>query len=191
MSGKELLEGMSYVDEGFVDEAERETIQKGRIQPLLKLLPVAACLFILLAGVLNSMDIFRADSAESELAENQSVGDEDTWETVSTVYGYDGEALEIELPEVPSVILRVETWTEDGFTGTVTQLVDTDVLEIGMVLNVVLAEDARVELGKGDDSACSDCTTGELIEVQFISYDEETGTIVVNFLEIIEEPIID
>jgi hypothetical protein len=36
--------------------------------------------------------------------------------------------------EVPSVILRVDTTTEDGFVGTVAQLVDTDVFEMGMEL---------------------------------------------------------
>ena len=33
MSGKELFEGMSYVDERYVDEAEQKTIKNGTVLP--------------------------------------------------------------------------------------------------------------------------------------------------------------
>ena len=47
--------------------------------------------------------------------------------------------------EVPSVILYVEDMTNLGFIGTVAQLVDTDIFEIGMELNVVVADGTRHE----------------------------------------------
>lgn len=74
MSGRELLEGMSYVDERFVDEAETQTIQKRVINTWMRLLPVAACLCILLVGVVSIWDMmpFNAKS-ESEAGDQESM----------------------------------------------------------------------------------------------------------------------
>lgn len=74
MSGRELLEGMSYVDERFVDEAETQTIKKRVINPWMRLLPVAACLCILLVGVVSIWDMmpFNAKS-ESEAVDQESM----------------------------------------------------------------------------------------------------------------------
>ena len=73
MSGKELLEGMSYVDERFVDEAEHQTIKKRSVSPWMKLLPVAACLCILLVGVVSIWDMlpFNAKSTEGSMMGDQ------------------------------------------------------------------------------------------------------------------------
>lgn len=73
MSGRELLEGMSYVDERFVDEAETQTIQKCVISPWMKLLPVAACLCILLVGAFSIWDLlpFNAKSTEGSTKGDQ------------------------------------------------------------------------------------------------------------------------
>lgn len=73
MSGRELLEGMSYVDERFVDEAETQTIQKRVINPWMRLLPVAACLCILLVGVVHIWDLlpFNAKSTEGSVMGDQ------------------------------------------------------------------------------------------------------------------------
>lgn len=78
MSGKELLEGMSYVDERFVDEAEHQTIKKGSTSPWMKLLPVAACLCILLLGVFSIWDMMPFD-AKSESA----AGDQESMQEIS------------------------------------------------------------------------------------------------------------
>ena len=43
MSAKELLEGMCYVDERFVDEAEHQTLQKNHTYLWKRVIPVAAC----------------------------------------------------------------------------------------------------------------------------------------------------
>ena len=67
MSAKELLEGMCYVDERFVDEAEHQTLQKKPVRIWTRLLPVAACLCILVAGAVAFWDQlpYPGDSAES------------------------------------------------------------------------------------------------------------------------------
>lgn len=77
MSGKELLAGMSYVEERFVDEAENQTIKRGHAGPWIKLLPVAACLCIMLVGVIRfwNMHPFSAGNTESFSDNQESVMD--------------------------------------------------------------------------------------------------------------------
>lgn len=66
MSAKELLEGMCYVDERFVDEAEHQTVQKKVIRPWVRLLPVAACLCILVVGAVSLWDYLPSLSGSTE-----------------------------------------------------------------------------------------------------------------------------
>lgn len=195
MSARELLEGMSYVDERFVDEAENQTIRQGSATTWRKLLPVAACLCILLIGVIKIWDLLPFSSSNStETAGDQAMGQE------SAVSGSDGSA-EIpdqEAEETPSVILRIDSLGAVGFTGTVEALVDTDIFEIGTTLNVVVAEDAKSDNSVDTGSASQDGAdskqiyqVGNLVQVQFISYDEQTNTIVIDMIDLIDEPIID
>jgi hypothetical protein len=51
MSGKDLLESMNYIDERFIDEAENQTIRR-KPTPVLKWAAAAACLCIVLLGVM-------------------------------------------------------------------------------------------------------------------------------------------
>ena len=93
--------------------------------------------------------------------------------------------------EVPSVILYVEDMTDLGFIGTVAQLVDTDIFEIGMELNVVVADGTRHEIADGNSSMSADSKTdysGSYVMVQFIEYDRETGTIIVNIIQEADAP---
>ena len=92
--------------------------------------------------------------------------------------------------EVPSVILRVDQMTENGFIGTVTELVDTDILEIGLELNVVYASDTRNEIVMESSSEYKSQIenqvadrTGTYVIVQFIDYNRETNTLTINFME--------
>lgn len=195
MSARELLEGMSYVDERFVDEAENETIRQGSAKPWLKLPPVAACLCILLIGLISIWNLLPFNSNSSaETAGDQAMGQE------SAVSGADGsaETPDQEAEETPSVILRIDSLGTDGFTGTVEALVDTDIFEIGTVLHVIVAEDAKSGNSVDTGSASQDGAdskqlyqVGNLVQVQFISYDEQTNTIVIDMIDLIDEPIID
>lgn len=73
MSAKELLEGMCYVNERFVDEAEHQTIQKQPAHPWMRLIPVAACLCILVVGAVSLWDMlpFHSGSTESMTEDNE------------------------------------------------------------------------------------------------------------------------
>lgn len=194
MSGKDIIEGMSYVDERFVDEAEIKTLPKRIAVPWIKVASVAACLCLIVFSLYNLQSYLRGETVgmSNEGAADPMPGgivedklDSETQEAVSSTssYGIVG--------EVPSVILYVEDMTNLGFFGTVAQLVDTDIFEVGMELNVVVADGTRHETVYGNSTVSTDSKTdyaGFYVLVQFIEYDRETGTIVVNMIQKADEP---
>ena len=194
MNGKDIIEGMSYVDERFVDEAEIKTLPK-RISVLwIKVASVAACLCLIVFSLYNLQSYLRGETVgmSNEGAADPMPGgivedklDSETQEAVSSTssYGIVG--------EVPSVILYVEDMTNLGFFGTVAQLVDTDIFEVGMELNVVVADGTRHETVYGNSTVSTDSKTdyaGFYVLVQFVEYDRETGTIVVNMIQKADAP---
>lgn len=194
MSGKDIIEGMSYVDERFVDEAEIKTLPKRIAVPWIKVASVAACLCLIVFSLYNLQSYLRGETVgmSNEGAADPMPGgivedklDSETQEAVSSTssYGIVG--------EVPSVILYVENMTNLGFVGTVAQLVDTDIFELGMELNVVVADGTRHETVYGNSTVSTDSKTdyaGFYVLVQFVEYDRETGTIVVNMIQKADAP---
>ena len=159
MNGKDLFEAMSHVDERYVDEAESKMIPKNI--PWIKLASMAACLCLILFALHNLKPNF--NRTESMGIPEQSV--EDAQESAS------GVPEDTPTGEVPSVILYVEEMTAVGFTGTVAELVDTDIFEVGMELNVVLADSTRYEAADDSSSMTADSKTnapGTYVMVQFI-----------------------
>lgn len=68
MTGTELLRGLSFVDERFIDEAENAKLSGGI--PWMKILSVAACLCILIAGAFAmdfEMDKPAADAPAADM----------------------------------------------------------------------------------------------------------------------------
>lgn len=183
MSGKELLEGMSYVDERFVDEAENRAIGKGSAVQWKRWMTVAACLCIFLIGIISAREMlpFSSGNSSETAAGDQLMGQENALEDGAEVIP-DQEAI--------SLTLRIEAVQEGGFTGTVAALEGSDVFLIGMELNVVVESDNDA-LPQGGAGSKKVWETGSLVQVWVVSYDAQTNTAVVNLLEVIEEPIID
>ena len=191
MSGKDLFEGMSYVDERFVDEAENKTLPKRVVSPWIKVASMAACLCLIIFSLYNLQPYLRGETegitgegAADAMPEGVIEDKVDQESQIST-------PAEGPAEEVPSVILYVEDMTDLGFIGTVAQLVDTDIFEIGMELNVVVADGTRHETADGNSSMSADSKTdysGSYVMVQFIEYDRETGTIIVNIIQEADAP---
>ena len=116
------------------------TIQKRNVVTLMKWVSVAACLCLLLLGAYNLYGIV-GQGTNTENPSEDLPGGAVAVETIPAAGGQPESDLQApaQAPtgEVPSVILRVDGITENGFVGTVTQLVDTDVFEVGMELKVV------------------------------------------------------
>lgn len=188
MNGKALLEALSFVDEKYVEEAETKAIPRSVRRPMAKLLPLAACLVLILAA-LYGMDQL---NVTPETSGNEGQNMQDMVEGADSPIGEENrsqasqrEDSNQEIVEVPSLILRVEAMTGEGFTATVAELVDTDIIPVGTTLNVVLEEDTRHVHRDGAADTILDPSAdleGALVMVQFIRYDKETATIYVNQL---------
>lgn len=171
MNGRDLLEGMSFVDDRFVDEAETRFPEK---TPALwrSWAPLAACVCLLVGCVFALFKLggtFQMAGSKGEpgtIAGPQSNGPT--------------------LQETPSVCVRIDRWNENGFQATVTDTRTLNAVTVGMELTVVFCEDVLV----------SDLWTkptpemfpkGSVVEVSLQSasgsFDEETGTIYVAFIE--------
>jgi hypothetical protein len=180
MSGKELFEAMSHADEKFVHEAENNTIPKRNVVPWMKWAAVAACLCLILLGAYNLYDL-AGQGTNSGITSGNTPGGGVPVDTLPVTGGYIDHPAQppAQAPtgEVPSVILRVDTITEDGFVATVAQLVDTDVFEVGMELKVQVAEGTENQ---------EHLETGSHVMVQFIEYDRENKIIVINVIDAVE-----
>ena len=177
MSGKDLFEGMGHIDERFIEEAETKAFPR---KDWTKGAALAACLCLILLG-LHSI-VTAGNIAQDEVT--QSSGVTEPMEGIAFPEGSPAE-------EVPSVILYVQEQTEGGFIGTVCELVDTDIFEVGMELNVVMTQTIRDEAMDGNSIVVEQKRpdyTGCSVLVQFIHYDRETNTIAVNLIREVLPP---
>ena len=62
MTGKDLFEGMSYVDERFVDEAENKSFPKRVVSPRIKVASMAACLCLIIFSLYNLQPYLRGET---------------------------------------------------------------------------------------------------------------------------------
>ena len=189
MNGKELFEGMSLIDDRFVEEAEHHIPRKPTVNHFIRLLPMAACLFLILTAAIGFYEISGRPEVIPPETVLTSIPSEPSSPSKPQQDNKPEEVSKDHVTEVPSVILRVKQTTAEGFIGTVAELVDTDIFPIGTELQVVLVDGMREEATMADaDQHKSQNTSlvGSLISVQFLNYDPETGTITVNLINHIE-----
>ena len=192
MNGKELFESMSNIADHFIEEAENETISKTIVFPWMRFGTMAACFGLCVCSFLfwlpYQIGQIPSDSETQDPVAESVPAIETEWRSdhADVVTAPDQQPV----AEVPSVILRVDQMTENGFIGTVTELVDTDFLEIGMELNVVYASDTRNEIVMESASEYKSQTknqiadrTGTYVIVQFVDYDRESNTLTINLIE--------
>ena len=144
MTGMEILEGLSYVDEKYIQEAETATL--GRNTPWMKILSVAACLCILITGAYayqlfqpkgatESMQEAAAPAAPAATAEaprQESVMEEAAPEEVRAPAAG-------ELEHIPYARLRILSITDDGYTVLVEEVAEaSSFVKAGMELTLVV-----------------------------------------------------
>lgn len=145
MTGKAILEALSFVDDEYIEEAETDTIRP--TLTIRKLLPLAACLCLILWGLgfglrksENSIAAMDETKAELQIVEMEK--------SESSHYAQNDIALEVEVPhisEVPHIILRIDQWNENGFTATVEQPGDFAAFKVGQSVQVVFLPNTCVE----------------------------------------------
>ena len=187
MTGNDLFDGMSYVDERFVDEAEKAALPKRMISPWIKAVSMAACLCLVLFSLHTLFPELAPEDPGSvaDTAPNGSLTDPQEQLPQDSNIGPPGE---LPTGEGPSVILRVDEMTDTGFVGTVAKLTDTDIFKTGMELSVVVADGTRHETADGNPADSRTDYSGRYVMVQFVEYNRETGTMVVNLIAEADPP---
>lgn len=180
MSARELLEGMSYVDERFVDEAERDTISKKVLNPWIRLLPIAACLCIIVFSLYNIQPYL---SGETESAAGQGAADgmaEGTLENEKEDASGDAGAA-----KAPETMIRIIEVTETGFVGTVQNNGGFTAFEDGTEITVT------VDLDTDPNFKPEDYQVGDLVHIMYTDWDVNERIMVASILGIVDEPTTD
>lgn len=186
MNGEELLRSMSYVEERFVEEAQAAPAVKKL--PWMRIGAMAACFALVLmgAGFWISAGGWKANS-EADILDNVEMEHYAPMETWADI-GY----LEDSDSKVPmrmaSLLVRIDTWQENGFTATVDGIVDTDIFPVGTVLTVEFEENIRIVQTDGEVISCTrrtptkeDFPAGSTVQVMFhirdgVIFAEQIGT---------------
>lgn len=186
MSGKELFEGMSYVDERFVDEAEHKTIAKHVTARWIKVASMAACLCLVLFSMYKLVPYWHWSVTEQTAGE-AAARPESAVEPEMGMEEQESASAPDEAPatRAPEMMVRIQAITETGFIGTVQYNGGFTVFEDGTEIKVTVDLETDPEFKPGDYEI------GDLIHVMYTSWDEDKQTIVASILGIVEEPIYD
>lgn len=187
MTGKEILEALSFVDESYIDEAENGKISS-RIQ-IKKLMPLVACFCLLLSALLLLPSHQAAPESAMEAPESAENGTPEVLDTAPAPGSPPMlEAEEVpNISEVPSVILTVEEWTENGFTAIVSEYVEAECIPLGTLIQVKMLPNICVEVYDGDlvyvqrlIPTETDFPAGTKIRVQFTEYSVEENILYID-----------
>jgi hypothetical protein len=188
MTGKDIVEAMSYVDEKYIDEAEHGIIAKR--EHLRYLLPLAACLCLILWGFRLSPTALES-AQEATIAPGQALDIEIIQEHKddSNVMQSDIALEEPMAPQsssVPMVILRIESWIDTGFTATVVEHLDAEFVPVGTLLLVEMSPNMVVETLSGElltaerrIPSAEEFPVGSLVRVILQSYNEEENILLI------------
>ena len=139
MTGMEILEGLSYVDEKYIQEAETATL--GRNTQWMKVLSAVACLCILVTGVYAHQQMNMKSESAMEMepaADAPAVGAPQAPAADCVTESATPEEAAGELHHVPGAKLRVQQLTEDGFVAVVEESDNCDFLTAGMQVQVTI-----------------------------------------------------
>lgn len=164
-----MMDVLNNLDEDLISEANQcRTAQKHHDNRWL--IPVAAAASICIAvSVLFYGGGFGLPPHNSENIAATGNGEQE----ISVQENTEGkpETNEEYVKESPSVIVTLENWTENGFTGIVTELVDTDTIPLGSRVSV--KTDSNTVLSVYDesmalDSMISDYSTIDATKFQIV-----------------------
>ena len=181
MTGKAILEAMSFVEDKYIEEAENSTLRSGTL--VRSLLPLAACLCLLLLGVRHiNLPVANETAADLDnMVAEQEVKVETQYKQESTAYDRNDYAMVMDesevmadVGEVPTVILRIEAWNAEGFAATVVRNVDSETFAPSTQLQVIFTENICVEEISADfvqvqrrEPTEADFPAGSLIRVRY------------------------
>lgn len=194
MTGTELLEALSFVDERYIQEAETARLKESI--PWMKILSVAACLCILITGVLalenlglkGTMEEAAPEAAAPECAPEaapeaappmQEAVPEAAPEESFSEFGAEPALYTI----VYAKLRIVSEQDEDVYEAAVEKANDEfDIFETSMQVKVVI-DPAMIPDGERIDAAFADeVTAGMLVEIHSGVYNSDNNTLYVGGL---------
>lgn len=189
MTGTELLRGLSFVDERFIDEAENAKLSGGI--PWMKILSVAACLCILIAGAFAmdfEMDKPAADAPAADMPaadEPAAAAPKEDAQTGNT----DNSSAEIslapgELCHVAYARLQVVKVLEDGSFEAIAEA--TEDMQVDTLVTVVV-DPSKVPGGENIVADAIGVVVGAEFEIYDGAYDSEANILYVTHVRIVEE----
>lgn len=204
MTGMELLDGLSFVEDKWIQEAETATL--GRNTPWMKVLSVAACLCILVLGIVaygsgyitRPMESITDKSAAAEApAEEPAAPAEPAAEENADgaplldevprgdAFGAGAEEAKTtgELHQIPFARLRILYGTEEGFEAIVEEAeADTNLFEAGMQLTLVIDPSKVPENHREVQNDLTRMVAGAQVEIENGAFD--TGLSILYAVEV-------
>lgn len=178
MSKDHMVDVLNDLDEDLIFEAVKcRTVQRSYQKKWVIPTAVTACFCVVVSVFFyaGGFDLL-AQNSENDLAVENS----DVYYSLQDNITQETESAEENIQEVPSVIVKVDSWTVDGFTGVVTGLVDTDALPLGSRVAVKTDEATDIELSAFSASSDMEETKTETkfdasitVRVMFRSWGEE------------------
>lgn len=170
MTGKDLFEAMSFIDERFIDEAERGYPTRPMALPWIRVTSIAACLCLIMLSLWCIHPLLL-----------------NPHETTPPT------TLPLILPEgFTEVILYVEEMAADGFTGTVAESVTPGLFEPNEKLHVMLKDNTRYELADGTAGMTADHMpdlSGRYVLLICSEYDPSAAFIAVDTIFEMQSPV--
>ena len=183
MTGLELLEGLSFVDERFIAEADRVSI--ARKTPWMKVLSVAACLCILIMGALalENMGVKEeaaapaAPAAVTESAMEEAAPREESTTEEATEAG--DTAADGELEHIPYAVVRIICSMDDGsFEAMVEEITqDPTALAVGMELTLVIDPNMVPDAEPVEETYVETILEDMMVQIQNGAYDAGSNTL--------------
>ena len=204
MTGQEILEALSFVDERYV--AEAETARLGRNTPWMKWVSMAACLCILITGV-YAYKLLQPKGATESMAEPEAAAPQAMAEaTAEEASAHDRDMVEEAAPEAaPEAAAEGSTIVSTAIVEyakvRVIKTIEGADYEVGYEAVVLADEPMEVDTAvilvidpskiPGADAenygGMVDLAEGDLVEISNGIYDSETNILYVASVLIVEE----
>ena len=158
MNVNDLHDAINQIDDDMLQsvdnlrnkpEADKSTHRKST---WIYVLPLIACLFIIVS---ISIKLFKGTEAEviDEGLEIHGTISSDKDSTIAdTTKPSDFIPSDIIPSEAPSVIVEIMRWEHNGFTGRVTDIVDTNIFDIGTMLTVRFSSTVYLAIKNGNET---------------------------------------
>ena len=182
MTGLEIMEGLSYVDEKYIQEAETATL--GRNTQWMKVLSAVACLCILVTGVYAHQQMNMKSESAMEMepaADAPAVGAPQAPAADCVTESATPEEAAGELHHVPGAKLRIVSFNQEGFTAAVEESEGCDFLAAGMQVQVTI-DASEVPASEESDGRYGGITLpeeGMLVTIENGAYDASANTLYV------------